>query len=40
MAGGCVEGMVPPHVAAALKEKFRRLGADAGQHVKIVSLRD
>jgi len=40
MVGGCVDGMVPPHVAAALKDKFRRLGAEAGSKVQIVSLRD
>jgi pantetheine-phosphate adenylyltransferase len=40
MVGGCVDQMVPVHVAAALKEKFRRLGPDAGSMVQIVSLRD
>jgi pantetheine-phosphate adenylyltransferase len=40
MVGGCVDQMVPAHVAAALKEKFRRLGPDAGSRVQIVSLRD
>jgi pantetheine-phosphate adenylyltransferase len=40
MVGGCVEGMVPPPVAAALKDKFRRLGTEAGSKVQIVSLRD
>jgi len=40
MVGGCVDGMVPPHVASALKVKFHRLGADAGSKVQIVSLRE
>ena len=40
MVGGCVDQMVPVHVAAALQEKFRRLGPDAGSKVQIVSLRD
>jgi pantetheine-phosphate adenylyltransferase len=40
MVGGCVDQMVPPHVAVALKEKFHRLGSEAGQRVEIVSLRD
>jgi pantetheine-phosphate adenylyltransferase len=40
MVGGCVDQMVPAHVAIALKEKFHRLGAEAGSKVPIVSLRD
>lgn len=40
MVGGCVDQMVPAHVAAALQEKFRRLGPEAGSKVQIVSLRD
>jgi len=40
MVGGCVEQMVPPHVTRALKEKFHRLGSEAGKRVQIVSLRD
>lgn len=40
MEGGCVDEMVPPHVAEALKERFHRLGAEAGSKVRIVSLRD
>jgi len=40
MVGGCVEQMVPPHVAAALQDKFRHLGSEAGSKVQIVSLRD
>jgi len=40
MEGGCVDEMVPRHVAEALKEKFHSLGAAAGSKVRIVSLRD
>jgi pantetheine-phosphate adenylyltransferase len=40
MVGGCVDQMVPHHVTKALKEKFHRLGSEAGKHVQIVSLRD
>ena len=40
MVGGCVDQMVPSHVAAALKEKFHLLGSAAGSKVRIVSLRD
>jgi pantetheine-phosphate adenylyltransferase len=40
MVGGCIDQMVPAHVAAELHEKFRRLGPDAGSKVQIVSLRD
>ncbi len=40
MVGGCLDGMVPDHVAAALKERFRRLGSEASGKVQIVSLRD
>ncbi len=40
MVGGCVNEMVPPHVSLALEEKFHSLGSDAGDKVKIVSLRD
>ncbi len=40
MVGGCVDQMVPPHVTRALKDKFHRLGSDAGKRVQIVSLRD
>ncbi len=40
MLGGCVSGMVPPHVAAAMEARFRS-SADGGQsRVPIVSLRD
>ena len=40
MVGGCVDQMVPLHVAAALKDKFHRLGSAAGSKVRIVSLGD
>ncbi|MGQ9492371.1 MAG: pantetheine-phosphate adenylyltransferase [Anaerolineae bacterium] len=40
MVGGCIDAMVPKHVAEALQEKFHRLGGDAGSKVQIVSLRD
>ena len=40
MVGGCVDQMVPSHVDAALKERFHRLGSEAGKKVRIVSLRD
>lgn len=40
MVGGCVDQMVPSHVSLALKEKFHRLGSEAGKRVEIVSLRD
>lgn len=40
MVGGCVDQMVPSHVAAALKDKFHRLGSAAGSKVRIVSLRE
>jgi len=40
MVGGCLDEMVPPHVRAALKEKFHRLGAQADSKVRIVSIRE
>ena len=40
MLGGCVEGMVPPHVAAAMWAKFEGPGNEGGDHVRLVSLRD
>jgi pantetheine-phosphate adenylyltransferase len=40
MVGGCIDDMVPPHVAAALKDRFQRLGSEAGSKVQIISLRD
>lgn len=40
MVGGCVDQMVPPHVARALSDRFAHLGADGGGKVQIVSLRE
>ena len=39
MLEGCVEGMVPPHVAAAMQAKFAEPAENEAQ-VKLVSLRD
>ena len=40
MLGGCVDGMVPAHVARALQARFRAPGDEAMDSVKLVSLRD
>jgi pantetheine-phosphate adenylyltransferase len=40
MLGGCVDGMVPPHVAGALQARFGALGGGEMDSVKLVSLRD
>jgi len=40
MLGGCVEGMVPDHVARAMKKKFEAPGNPGEDAVNIVSLRD
>ncbi|MBC7263554.1 MAG: pantetheine-phosphate adenylyltransferase [Chloroflexi bacterium] len=40
MAGGCLEEMVPPHVAGALAKKFADAKARAEANVKLISLRD
>lgn len=40
MLGGCVEGMVPPHVAEALRAKFGAPNSENADAVKLVSLRD
>lgn len=40
MAGGCLEEMVPPHVASALARKFADAKARAEANVKLISLRD
>ncbi len=40
MLGGCVEGMVPPHVAQAMREKFQRTEGQGEPPVRLVSLRD
>jgi pantetheine-phosphate adenylyltransferase len=39
-ANGDVSGMVPPHVAEALRAKVRAMGGDGDSKVKLVSLRD
>jgi pantetheine-phosphate adenylyltransferase len=38
MLGGNVDKLVPTHVAIALREKLRQLGAEAQQQVKMVAL--
>ena len=38
--GGDVSGMVPPHVAEALKVRFSELGEDGPNSVPVISLRD
>ena len=40
MLGGCVDDMVPPHVATAMEVKFREAGDGIDSCVKLVSLRD
>jgi len=40
LAGGCVEGMVPPHVIAALRRKAAALRDEMGGKVKLVSLKE
>jgi pantetheine-phosphate adenylyltransferase len=40
MLGGCVDGMVPAHVAASMKAKFERQPEDAYRYNNLVSLRD
>jgi pantetheine-phosphate adenylyltransferase len=40
MLGGCVEGMVPPHVAQAMRAKFADPGNKGESRVKLISLRD
>lgn len=40
MLGGCVNGMVPAHVAEALEAKFSNPAAGGEVHVGLVSLRD
>lgn len=40
MNGGCVDKMVPPHVAVALREKAEALGDDINSKVRLISLRD
>ena len=38
MLGGDVDKLVPPHVAAAMHEKLKQMGAEARQLVKMVAL--
>jgi pantetheine-phosphate adenylyltransferase len=40
MLSGCVDGMVPAHVARALQAKFGSPGGEEMESVKLVSLRD
>jgi pantetheine-phosphate adenylyltransferase len=40
MLGGCITGLVPDHVAEALKAKFNEPGHDGEERVRLVSLRD
>lgn len=40
MLGGCVDGMVPEHVARAIEAKFDEPGDSSQAAVKLVSLRD
>ncbi len=40
MLGGCVTGMVPSHVAEALQAKFKAVGDEGKESVRLVSLRD
>jgi pantetheine-phosphate adenylyltransferase len=40
MLGGCVDGMVPAHVARAIEAKFCQPGCDGQTPVRLVSLRD
>lgn len=38
MLGGNVDKLVPPHVADAMREKLKTMGAEARQQVKMVAL--
>jgi pantetheine-phosphate adenylyltransferase len=40
LLGGCVDGMVPAHVARAIEAKFDQPGGNGQAAVKLVSLRD
>jgi pantetheine-phosphate adenylyltransferase len=40
MLGGCVEGMVPPHVVEALQSRFTTPDSSGVDAVRLVSLRD
>jgi len=37
---GNISGLVPPHVVTALDEKIRELGEEAGDRIKIITMRD
>ena len=40
MLGGCVDNMVPAHVAQAMRAKFDGVGNDTDDTVGLISLRD
>ena len=40
MLGGCVESMVPPYVADAMKAKLEGPASQGDENVRLVSLRD
>ncbi len=40
LSGGCVRGLVPPHVEVALREKFAALGEKGRIRMKSIFLRD
>jgi pantetheine-phosphate adenylyltransferase len=40
MLGGCVDGMVPPHVAQAMEAKLLEPDPEGNRSVRLVSLRD
>ena len=40
MLGGCVDGMVPSHVAAAMRAKFEAPDSQGADRIRLVSLRD
>jgi pantetheine-phosphate adenylyltransferase len=40
LLGGCVDGMVPPHVATAMQAKFEGPDNVGEEQVRLVSLRD
>lgn len=37
---GNITGLVPPHVVTALDKKIRELGEEAGDRIKIITMRD
>jgi len=40
MLGGCISGLVPSHVAEAIRRKFDEPGHEGEERVRLVSLRD